>query len=119
DEQQVMRLGKKTLESLGYKVTASSNPSRAFQIFKAHPENFDLVIADLFMPRIDGSRLSSEILKIRPDIPVILCTVNGRQMAKEKAEEMGIQGFIYKPFLKKDVALTVRKVLDQAKTRRS
>jgi len=118
DEEQVVKLGKQVLESLGYQVAAFTNPLKALQTFKARPENFDLVLADSIMPGMAGSDLAAEILEIRPEIPLIFCTGNGLQMTKEKAMEIGAQDLIAKPFLKKDVAQTVRKVLDQAKSRR-
>jgi len=54
-------------------------------------------------------------MKIRPDIPVILCTGYNKKISDESASEMGIKAFVYKPIVKADLAKTVRKVLDEAK----
>ena len=118
DEEQVMKLGKQMLESLGYQVTAFSDSLKAIQTFKGQPENFDLVISDSHMPGVAGGDLATEIFKIRPQIPFIFCTGNGLKLKKEKAMEIGARDIISKPFQKKDLAKVVRKVLDQVKTGR-
>ncbi|RLC20331.1 MAG: hybrid sensor histidine kinase/response regulator, partial [Deltaproteobacteria bacterium] len=84
----------------------------ALELFKAKPEYFDLVITDMSMPHMTGERLSLEIMKIRPDIPIILCTGFSHIISEEKAKGIGIKAFVMKPLVKKDLAETVRQVLD-------
>ena len=67
------------------------------------------------IPNMTGDQLSIELVKIRSDIPVILCTGYSKKISDETASEMGIKAFLYKPFVKADQAKTVRKVLDEAK----
>jgi CheY-like chemotaxis protein len=62
------------LESLGYTVTTRTSSLEALELFKAKPDRFDLVITDMAMPNMPGDALSAELMKIRPEIPVILCT---------------------------------------------
>jgi len=64
------------------------------------------------MPHMTGDRLSSEALKIRPDIPIILCTGYSEKISQERAEELGIRKYIEKPLTKEILANSVRKVLD-------
>jgi len=64
------------------------------------------------MPNMSGSELVAEIVKIRPDIPVILCTGFSSKVTKENAKEKGISGFINKPYTKKILAEAVKKVLE-------
>ena len=64
------------------------------------------------MPHMTGDRLSSEALKIRPDIPIILCTGYSEKLSRERAEELGIRKYIEKPLTKEILANSVRKVLD-------
>jgi len=59
--------------------------------------------------------LAIEMMKIRPDVPVILCTGYSKKISERAAVDMGIKAFAYKPIVKADLAKTVRKVLDQAK----
>ncbi len=66
------------------------------------------------MPNMTGNELAIELMKIRPDISVILCTGYSKRISDETASEMGIKAFVYKPIIKADLAKTVRKVLDEA-----
>jgi DNA-binding NtrC family response regulator len=73
-------------------------------------------ITDMAMPNITGDRLAAEMMKIKPDIPVILCTGYSETISDETASEIGIKAFAYKPIMKAELAQTVRKVLDEAKS---
>lgn len=64
------------------------------------------------MPQIPGSDLCIELLQIRKDIPIILCTGHSETISPDKAEEIGIRGFLIKPVTRQELALTVRRVLD-------
>ena len=65
------------------------------------------------MPEMMGSDLAIEMLQIRPDIPIILCTGYSPIMSKEKAKQIGIKGYLEKPIRTKDIAKMIRKVLDE------
>jgi CheY-like chemotaxis protein len=65
------------------------------------------------MPGMRGDKLATEILAIRPDVPVILCTGYSKQISEEKAEEIGIRAFVMKPLTRHELTNTVRKVLDE------
>ena len=77
------------------------------------PDAFDLVVTDMTMPNISGDMLAREATKIRPDIPVILCTGFSESITEETAEGMGIRKFAFKPLVMKDLAMIIRKVLDE------
>ena len=66
------------------------------------------------MPNMTGDKLAIEIMKIRRDIAIILCTGYSKKISDETAFEIGIKAFAYKPIVKADLAKTVRKVLDKA-----
>jgi CheY-like chemotaxis protein len=61
-----------------------------------------------------GDKLAGELMNIRPDIPIILCTGFSEKMSKERAEALGIKDFLMKPIVKSDLAKTVREVLDKS-----
>jgi PAS domain S-box-containing protein len=113
DEESLIDMGKQLLVSLGYTVTSRINSLEAFELFKARPEAFDLVITDLTMPNMTGDEFAEQLFAIRSDIPVILCTGFSARITEEKAKSMGISAFILKPLIRKDIAETIRKVLDQ------
>ena len=112
DEQALADLGKQMLEHLGYKVTTRTSSIEALELFKAQPDQFDLVITDMTMPKMTGDKLAQELMKIRPDIPIIICTGHSRRISEEKTKGMGIKALVMKPLMMRDIANTVRKVLE-------
>jgi PAS domain S-box-containing protein len=111
DEPPIAKLGKQLLELLGYQAEACTDPLEALALFKDNPDRFDLVITDLTMPGMKGDRLAGELIKIRPDTPVILCSGFSVHMSEDEAEAAGIKAFVVKPFLKQDLAAVIHKVL--------
>ena len=79
------------------------------------PSKFDLVISDRGMPNMTGEQLARELISIRPEIPIILCTGFSDENDEQHAREMGVKGFLKKPVATGDLAEMVRKVLDDAK----
>lgn len=112
DEQALVDLGRQMLEFLGYEVLSRRSSIEALEAFKAQPNKFDLVITDLTMPNMTGLELSEKVLAIRPEIPIILCSGFGEGVAGKKAKSIGIRAFIMKPVVMRDLANTIRKVLD-------
>lgn len=113
DEEVIALLEKQMLERLGYRVTEKCSSVEALKVFKTNPDAFDLVISDMTMPNITGDQLAREIISVRPEMPVIICTGFSERINREKAKVMGIKGFLMKPVLKSKMAETVRKVLDE------
>ena len=111
DETVLVNLGKRMLESLGYKVTTRTSSIEALELFKAKPDSFDLVITDMTMPNMTGDKLASELIRIKPEIPIIICSGYSAHINQEQALTMGIRAFISKPVLKRDIAKAIRKVL--------
>ena len=99
------------LEQLGYDVVTKQSSIDALELFRAEPDRFDLVITDMTMPHMRGDNLARELMEIRPEIPIILCTGHSRLVSEEKAEKMGIRAFVMKPLLMRNLAETVRKAL--------
>ncbi len=76
-----------------------------------NPDGFDLVITDMIMPHMTGSKLAIELNKICPDLPVLLCTGFSESILEEKGMAPGIGGFLLKPFLEKDLFVKIRDIL--------
>ncbi len=112
DEVFLTELGTATLEKLGYSVTGVMDSREALRIFSENPSGFDLVITDQAMPSMTGNRLVEELFKIRADIPIILCTGHSATVSAEMAKEMGIKAYLLKPVGMREMARTVRTVLD-------
>jgi PAS domain S-box-containing protein len=113
DEKALVDLGKQILERLGYEVTLRTSSVEALELFMEQPDKFDLVITDMTMPNMTGDELASKLMNIRADIPVILCTGYSERISKERAHELGIKEFILKPIVMRELAKTVRGVLDE------
>lgn len=116
DERHLIRLWEKVLRDLGYTVVSHANGLEALEAFQAAPQSFDLVITDQTMPHLTGEAVARELLRIRPDIPVILCTGFSHTMTEEKARAMGIRAFLMKPLGRRDLAAAVRRALDRSPT---
>ncbi|MCP4694788.1 MAG: response regulator [Desulfobacterales bacterium] len=112
DEPPIVKMGKQSLERLGYHVETRTSSLEALELFKAKPRRFDLVITDMTMPNMTGEDLSLEMLEIRPDIPIILCTGFSNIITEERAKKVGIKAFVTKPILMREIAETIRNVLD-------
>lgn len=115
DEAPIVKMESYGLGRLGYQVTAITSSVEALGLFKSKPDAFDLVITDMTMPHMSGDILTAELLNIRPDLPVILCTGYSKKISVESAVELGVKAFAYKPVVQADLAQIVRKVLDEAK----
>ncbi|MCP4370038.1 MAG: PAS domain S-box protein [Deltaproteobacteria bacterium] len=112
DQEHVVDMERKRLERLGYHVTARISSTDALEAFRAQPDKFDVVITDMTMPYMTGDKLAEEMIKIRSDIPIILCTGFSEIMSKEKAAALGIKGFLMKPVMIKELSKIIRDVLD-------
>ncbi|MDH5295571.1 MAG: response regulator [Nitrospirota bacterium] len=113
DEETIVHLGKELLMQLGYTVEIHTSSVEALNVFRKDPHRFDLVITDQTMPTLTGEALSRELLRIRPDLPIILCTGFSHVMSAEKAKALGIQAYLMKPLAIRDLAPIIRHVLDK------
>ena len=84
----------------------------ALALFEQDPRQFDLVITDLTMPKITGDQLTKHLLRLRPDLPVVMCTGYSERFSEEETIRMGLKGLLMKPMTLNDLARMVRKVLD-------
>ncbi|MDA8141791.1 MAG: response regulator [Desulfobacteraceae bacterium] len=112
DEVALANLGKQMLETLGYNVVVHTSASDALTRFKSDPAAFDLVLTDMTMPGMTGAELAAQMLRLRPDLPILLCTGYSYSMTEVKAKAMGIREFLLKPLMRREVAVIIRKVLD-------
>jgi len=111
DEEPIIRLEQMMLEKLGYKVTVRTSSPDALDAFRASPAKFDLVISDRGMPNMTGEQLARELISIRPEIPIILCTGFSDENDRQRAKAIGVKGFLMKPVATGDLATMVRRVL--------
>jgi PAS domain S-box-containing protein len=112
DEQLLAEMGQAMLERLGYEVTVRTSSTDALTLFQQHPDRFDAVITDQTMPGMTGLELAQRLLRLRPDLPIILCTGYSSLVSEDQVRSCGIKGFVMKPFTMKEAAALLRTVLD-------
>jgi len=113
DEPMLAALGKDMLQKSGYKVTNSTNSVQALEMFAENPDAYGLIVTDMGMPCLSGIDLAGEIWKIRPEVPVILCTGHSDLIDEKQAKQEGFRRFIIKPLRQRELANAVRGVLDE------
>ena len=112
DEDILVELNNERLTQLGYAVVATTSSLEALKLFKKEPLKFDLVITDYTMPDMTGVDFARKLLKVRSDIPIILCTGYNDDISPDRAKKAGIKEFLLKPQGKRELDLTIRRVLD-------
>ncbi len=113
DEVALVNTSEMMLRSLGYEVVTTTDAIEAMDVFRTHPQRFDIVITDQTMPKKTGAALSKELMVVRPDIPIILCTGYSDTITSEEAATMGIKEFLMKPLNRRQLAESIHKVLHE------
>lgn len=111
DEQALVMLVTRTLGRLGYKVTGQTDPLAAVALFRSDPTAFDVIVTDLAMPQLSGFDLSSQILAIRPDIPIVMTSGYVRPEDQQRAVQLGVRDLILKPDTIDQLGRTLDRVL--------
>lgn len=113
DEEALLSAGKTALERQGYRVTTRSNPVTGLAVFRDKPEQFQLIITDFTMPSMNGTAFAREVLKIRPDMPIILTTGYSGTMTQEAALQLGFKELLTKPNTARALGEAVQRVLKE------
>jgi len=116
DEEPIASLGREMLTPLGYEVIACVSSSDALNIFRNDPARFDLIITDMTMPNMTGMTLAKEMIRIRPEIPIILSTGFSERITEEESGKNGIKEFLMKPVSLPVLAQAVKRVMDQTES---
>jgi PAS domain S-box-containing protein len=111
DEKMLADVGRQSLQRLGYEVVSRTSPIEALELFKAKPDHFHLVITDQTMPGMTGDVLARELMRLRPGLPVIICTGYSQTVDQKKAMQIGVKAFVMKPLLISELSAAVRKSL--------
>jgi CheY-like chemotaxis protein len=114
DEEALTRIGRKMLERLGYVATIKNSPGEALAAVRAQPEEFNLVITDLTMPDMDGTKLGAQLLQLQPHLPLIIMTGYSGVMTAQKVRELGFRELLSKPITLRTLGETVHRVLQPA-----
>jgi PAS domain S-box-containing protein len=118
DEESLVMMMEDMLAHLGYEVLATTSSHEALKAFQAAPHGFDLVMTDLTMPNMTGESLARELRRLRPDIPIILCTGYSSRIDADQAATLGIDALLMKPWEMQKLAHTIQRVLAQRQSSR-
>jgi signal transduction histidine kinase/CheY-like chemotaxis protein len=113
DEQVLVGMGKEILENLGYSVETRTSSVDVLALFATQPYHYDLVITDMTMPNMTGDKLAMELKRIRPDIPIVLCTGYSEANLEDRIKNIGVSSLVMKPIVSANIAKAIRKALDQ------
>jgi nitrogen-specific signal transduction histidine kinase/CheY-like chemotaxis protein len=111
DEEMVLNLAKEVLNNFGYNVLTALDGRQGMDIFNKNKEHIDLVLLDLTMPEMSGQTVLDKMLKINPDVKVIISSGHSQEDTR-KGIFSKVKGYVSKPYKTKDLAQTVRTVLD-------
>jgi CheY-like chemotaxis protein len=119
DEVALTQMLRGMLEYLGYTVMTENSPMDAVKLFPSLKDELDLVITDQTMPLLTGDALARQLLDLKPDLPIILITGYSEKVTEEQTRAMGIGALLLKPIAVQDLAVTIRRVLDEKQPRRA
>jgi CheY-like chemotaxis protein len=115
DDRALLDITQALLTRRGYDVSSFSSPEEALAAFRHTPDNWDIVLTDRSMPTLSGEDLAYQILQLRPDMPVIMATGFGEATDEERARQIGIAEFIFKPIAGSDLLFAIRRALVKTK----
>jgi CheY-like chemotaxis protein len=111
DEQNITSVAQEFFSSCGYEISCFNEPVQGLEAFKKQPELYDILITDMAMPMMTGDLLAQDVLKIRPALPVILCTGYSEQIDQKRALSLGIRKYIQKPVVMSELEKCVQQLL--------
>jgi signal transduction histidine kinase/CheY-like chemotaxis protein len=113
DEEDIVYLTNQLLTLLGYEVTGKTSSQEALEVFRLEPEKFTLIVTDYTMPYMTGIDLAREVIKIKPDIPVVLCTGFNDSLTLDKVSSFGIKEILFKPVNLNTLGETIHNILNR------
>ncbi|HPZ09093.1 MAG TPA: PAS domain S-box protein [Candidatus Eremiobacteraeota bacterium] len=113
EEEPVVRIIQQLLEQMGYEIIIKRSSTDALSMFYKEPDEFSLIIADELMPKMRGTQMAEEILRIKPNMPVIIITGYGELINIEKVKAMGIREVLIKPLTLENLVNVIRKILNE------
>jgi len=115
DDGSILKLGKRILEELGYRVLSAASPSEAIKLAEEHADEISLLITDVIMPEMNGRELSEHLQNLYPNLKIIFMSGYTANVIAHRGVLDDDVFFISKPFSKKEMAVKVREVLDETK----
>ena len=112
DEEPIVELTQELLGKLGYAIEGWSDVDAALAAYERQPNRYDLLITDIAMPKMSGDRFAAAVRRIRPELPIIICTGFSDRITDEIRRQLIISRILLKPVSARELAQTIRYVLD-------
>ncbi|MFO7817060.1 MAG: response regulator [Thermodesulfobacteriota bacterium] len=112
DEAEIRELTQEVLEGFGYKVLAVEDGEQAIKTYEEQEHQVHLILLDLNMPGMGGYKCLQELLKLNPAVKVVIASGYSASGQARESLSSGARGFVGKPYHMKELAETVRRVLD-------
>ncbi len=113
DKETVTKMIGKFLGSLGYSVTSVNSSIKALELYRNHPDDYDLLITDLTMPEMTGYELARKIHEISEDFPILMMTGYGAKITRQDQQSVGIKKIISKPILIDELSHHIREIFEE------
>ena len=113
DEPRIREIMREYAEFNGFEVVQAEDGMDAVE--KVKKEDFDIIIMDIMMPKLDGYSACKEIRKLK-EIPVIMLSARGEEYDKLFGFEIGVDDYVVKPFSPKELMARVRAVMNRIKS---
>lgn len=110
DEKELLEMLERALSILGYQTVCFSDSIAGLDYFREHMGELDMVITDMTMPNLTGAEMSQDMLELRPDLPIIICTGYSEVLDRETAYDMGITAYILKPVIISELTTRMRAI---------
>ncbi len=115
DDDMIIDVGQKMLESIGYKVLIAQTGSDALDVYRKRKDEIDLIILDMIMPEMSGGETYERMRDIDAGVNVLLSSGYSINDQAKEILDRGCNGFIQKPYSLKDLSIVVRELLEETK----
>ncbi len=113
DELSLVNIGREFLEDLGYQVTGMTSSREAMELIEKDPNLFDMLITDQTMPQLTGIELARQTKKLRPDLPILICTGQRSLLDQDELDEIDILKVLAKPDIFSELAITLKETFEK------
>ena len=113
DEEPLVFLATNLFKRLGYRVTGFTHADKALAAFQADPMQYDLVVTDFNLPNSSGLEIASQLLAIRPELPIILASGEVSSTLTRQAQLAGVRHVVYKPNTVDDLCRAIHRLASE------
>jgi two-component system cell cycle sensor histidine kinase/response regulator CckA len=113
DEENIVKVGRRLLEALGYRALIVKSGEEAIEIYRKNRKAIDIVVLDMVMPDIGGGKTFDRMKEINPDVKVLLSSGYSIDGEADEILKRGCNGFIQKPFNINDLSHKIREILEK------